>query len=135
MQLVQSTFPHLATRDERGNPEQQDANECWVELVQKLSMSNIKPGDISGGASSSGNLIEQYFRAFILFRLLFTMSTLSHTGGEMETVLRCKESDDETAQRGREEFYTFSCFVSQVCSLAYFRLNDLCRTSNISTLA
>ena len=97
MQLVHTVFPHFASRDNHGHPEQQDAGECWTELLRMFALANVQPAGAappSSSADAKENVINRYF------------------GGTLSCTVKCKESDDEPMQSSQEEFLTLPCFIS-----------------------
>ncbi|KAF7995458.1 hypothetical protein HCN44_006565 [Aphidius gifuensis] len=83
VQMMHLAFPRFAEKSEHGGFQQQDANECWTELVRIIE-----------GSYKPASLIEQYF------------------GGSFETELKCVECEDETPTKGKEDFLQLSCFIS-----------------------
>ncbi|XP_012255337.2 ubiquitin carboxyl-terminal hydrolase 14 [Athalia rosae] len=100
VQVLHLAFPRFAEKSEHGlGFQQQDANECWTELVRMLQQKLPAKADPlamedSGQASRPQSLIEQFF------------------GGSFDTELKCVESEDETPTKGKEEFLQLSCFIS-----------------------
>lgn len=100
LQNLHVAFPQFAERTEQGVFQQQDANECWVQLVrmfqQKLpGMSDGEPMEVEGAASSTKGFMDQYFR------------------GEFDSVLKCAEAPDEEPTKSIETFYQLSCYIQQ----------------------
>ena len=87
VQTLHNVFPQFAQTGEKGVYRQQDANECWVELMKML----MKLEPRSPGYSS---LIEQYF------------------GGTFECEMKCIEAEDEEVKKSKENFLQLSCFIS-----------------------
>lgn len=91
VQTLHNVFPQFAQTGEKGVYRQQDANECWVELMKML----MKLEPISGNKSASySSLIEQYF------------------GGTFDCEMKCIEAEDEEVKRSQENFLQLSCFIS-----------------------
>ncbi|XP_072942566.1 ubiquitin carboxyl-terminal hydrolase 14 [Epargyreus clarus] len=89
LQALHAAAPRLAERGAGGQLAQQDASECWTEIVRALRMRlPIAP------APDSKSLIEQYF------------------GGTLDVELVCSEAD-EPPTRTSETFLQLSCFISQ----------------------
>ncbi|CAG0880913.1 unnamed protein product [Darwinula stevensoni] len=92
VQVLHLAFPHFAEKAPQGGFRQQDANECWTELVrmlqQKLDMK-------SALAESRKSFIDCYF------------------GGTLECELKCTESEEEPVTQSKENFLQLSCFISQ----------------------
>lgn len=87
---------------------QQDANECWTELVrmlqQRLPANDTAEGkaDVAMDVAAAGpsdavykSLIDQYF------------------GGTFDVEWKCGESEEEPVTKNKEQFLQLSCFISQ----------------------
>lgn len=98
LQVLHTAFPHFAEKNEQGVFQQQDANECWTQLVrmlqQKLPAVKSSSMEISG-ASSQKSLIDQY------------------CGIDFENIMQCDEAPEEPKTTTTEKQYQFSCFISQ----------------------
>lgn len=97
-------FPQFAQTGENGAYRQQDANECWSELLKMLQqkLPAIKPAAMSDGgggplspATSYTSLIDQYF------------------GGQFDVEMKCAEATEEKSTFSKENFLQLSCFISQ----------------------
>nr|XP_054772940.1 ubiquitin carboxyl-terminal hydrolase 14-like [Lytechinus pictus] len=98
LQLLHLAFPHFAEKSEHGGFQQQDANECWIQLVRLLQqkLPGVKLEDSApAGAVAKNSFVDQYF------------------GCEFESMLKCVESEEETPVKSKETFYQLSCFISQ----------------------
>lgn len=99
LQMMHLAFPRFAEKSEHGAFQQQDANECWTELIRMLQQklpSKVNPNAVEDDPQTykPRSLIEQYF------------------GGTYNTELKCIESEDEPPTKGKEEFLQLSCFIS-----------------------
>ncbi|XP_078040794.1 ubiquitin specific protease 14 [Augochlora pura] len=99
VELMHLRFPRFAEKSDHGEFQQQDANECWTELIKMLQQQlpakeNPGPAEDEAQSSKPRSLIEQYF------------------GGTFDTELKCVESEDEPPTKGKEEFLQLSCFIS-----------------------
>uniref|UniRef100_A0A674MZP1 Ubiquitin carboxyl-terminal hydrolase n=1 Tax=Takifugu rubripes TaxID=31033 RepID=A0A674MZP1_TAKRU len=105
LQFVHMAFPQFAEKGDQGQYLQQDANECWLQMMRVLQQ-KLEPlesatpmeTDSEGSAASActkKNLIEQYF------------------GVEFETTMKCTESEDEEPIKGKESQLQLSCFINQ----------------------
>ncbi|XP_017792063.1 PREDICTED: ubiquitin carboxyl-terminal hydrolase 14 [Habropoda laboriosa] len=99
VQMMHLAFPRFAEKSEHGGFQQQDANECWTELIRMLQQKlpakeNSVTSEDDGKNYKPRSLIEQYF------------------GGTFDTELKCIESEDEPPTKGKEEFLQLSCFIS-----------------------
>lgn len=101
VQLVRTVFPQFNTTGERGEPQQQDANEFLTELLrvlqQKLPRLESTAGTVAASSASAGrsSLIDQYF------------------SGEFSTAMKCDEAPEEPVSKNHESFLQLSCFISQ----------------------
>ncbi|XP_034938958.1 ubiquitin carboxyl-terminal hydrolase 14 [Chelonus insularis] len=96
VQMMHLAFPRFAEKSEHGGFQQQDASECWTELIRMLQQ-KLPPDENPKATENSykpRSLIEQYF------------------GGIFDTELKCVESEDEPPTEGKEEFLQLSCFIS-----------------------
>ncbi|XP_028833133.1 ubiquitin carboxyl-terminal hydrolase 14 isoform X1 [Denticeps clupeoides] len=103
LQFLHMAFPQFAEKGDQGQYLQQDANECWVQVMrvlqQKLEpqdpVTTMEVDDKSAAASAKKNFIDQFF------------------GVEYETTMKCTESDDEEPTKGTESQLQLSCFINQ----------------------
>lgn len=101
LQVLHMAYPQFAEKAEQGGFQQQDANECWTELVrclqQKLPGLPSATGDQndSATASSAHGFMDQYF------------------GGEFDVKMKCEESEEEPETTNTEKFYQLSCFIEK----------------------
>ncbi|RWS27505.1 ubiquitin carboxyl-terminal hydrolase 14-like protein [Leptotrombidium deliense] len=96
-QALHMAFPRFAEKGEQGGYMQQDANECWTELVRVLQQ-KLKP--IQGDNSVSQvkqytSFIEQYF------------------GIAFDSVMKCTEDENEPETKSVENLLQLSCYISQ----------------------
>ncbi|XP_063972812.1 ubiquitin carboxyl-terminal hydrolase 14 isoform X2 [Diachasmimorpha longicaudata] len=96
VQMMHLAFPRFAEKSEHGGFQQQDANECWTELVRMLQQKLPAEANPNAGenAPKPSSIIEQYF------------------GGTFDTELKCVETEDEEPTKGKEDFLQLSCFIS-----------------------
>ncbi|KAH9523744.1 Ubiquitin carboxyl-terminal hydrolase 14 [Bulinus truncatus] len=102
LQVLHMVFPRFAEKGENGGYQQQDANECWSEIVRSLQQ-KLKPvgppssESLTAAASFSDGrgFIDQYF------------------GGEFETTMKCNEAPEEGEVHGVEKFLQLSCFIEK----------------------
>lgn len=105
LQVLHLAFPQFAERASSSSSDQpgfaqQDANECWTEVVRMLQQ-KLPPIDqpASETAPPPGlkytNFVDQYF------------------GGVFDVTLKCMESEEEPETRTKEHFLQLSCFISQ----------------------
>uniref|UniRef100_A0A7N8XC40 Ubiquitin carboxyl-terminal hydrolase n=1 Tax=Mastacembelus armatus TaxID=205130 RepID=A0A7N8XC40_9TELE len=105
LQFLHMAFPQFAEKGDQGQYLQQDANECWLQMVRVLQqkLEPLEPEapmetDTENGAASAStkkNFIDQYF------------------GVEFETCMKCTESEDEEPIKGKESQLQLSCFINQ----------------------
>ena len=86
LQVLHMTFPRFAEKGEGGGFCQQDANECWTELIRMLQQ-KLKTAD-------SKNFIDQYF------------------SGTFDVEMRCSECPEESPVYSSENFLQLSCFIT-----------------------
>lgn len=92
LQTLHMAFPQFAQTGDKGTYRQQDANECWCELLKMLQQKlPAKPGSNSANYSS---FIEQFF------------------GGTFDCQMKCVEAEDEEVTKSKENFLQLSCFIS-----------------------
>ncbi|KAF7706849.1 hypothetical protein HF521_020103 [Silurus meridionalis] len=105
LQFLHMAFPQFAEKGDQGQYLQQDANECWVQLMRVLQQ-KLEPeepetpmdtGDADGAAvaSSKKNFIDKFF------------------GVEFDTTMKCTEKEDEEPTKGTESQLQISCFINQ----------------------
>ncbi|KAI9282662.1 hypothetical protein BY458DRAFT_552270 [Sporodiniella umbellata] len=85
-QMLRQTFPQFSQTGQGGVPMQQDAEECWSELVTVLK--NKLP------QTDSKNFIERYMT------------------GQLESVTSCEEAPEEEKTVSNDEFNKLSCHIS-----------------------
>ncbi|KAK3089862.1 hypothetical protein FSP39_007168 [Pinctada imbricata] len=99
LQVLHMVYPQFAEKGEHGGYAQQDANECWTEVVrclqQKLPLPLSENEQSSQGATPSTKFIDQYM------------------GGEYEVSMKCEEAENETESKSTEKFYQLSCFIEK----------------------
>lgn len=101
LQVLHMAFPRFAEKaTEQGGFVQQDANECWTEVVRMLQQ-KLPPIDLPATETAPppvhkySNFVDQYF------------------GGVFDVTLKCMESEEEPETRTKEHFLQLSCFISQ----------------------
>uniref|UniRef100_UPI00358E510C ubiquitin carboxyl-terminal hydrolase 14 isoform X1 n=2 Tax=Myxine glutinosa TaxID=7769 RepID=UPI00358E510C len=101
LQLLHMAFPQFSEKNEQGQYMQQDANECWVQLMRMLQQklepvgNNESTGSDAEGAVAKKSFIDQYF------------------GIEFNTEMKCSETADEDVVKGHETHLQLSCFINQ----------------------
>lgn len=94
LHVVHILFPRFAIKNEQGVFMQQDASECWTELIRVLQQ--IVPSiNKTGFETKHKHFIDQYF------------------GGVFEIEYTCTESSDESPIKRDETFLHLSCFIAQ----------------------
>uniref|UniRef100_A0A8D9C0C9 Ubiquitin carboxyl-terminal hydrolase n=1 Tax=Cacopsylla melanoneura TaxID=428564 RepID=A0A8D9C0C9_9HEMI len=96
LQVLHNVFPRFADKADDGHYMQQDANECWTEIVRMLkALSAEKQADgQETDKNKFGSFVEQY---------LYTV---------MDVELKCAESDIEPATKSTESFQQLSCYIT-----------------------
>ncbi|KAK8744474.1 hypothetical protein OTU49_000825 [Cherax quadricarinatus] len=93
--LFRSTFPRFAEQGEQGMYMQQDASECWTELM-RLLMQEVPAKDSSKTHKSfSSSLIDQFFC------------------GEHVSEWKCGESEEEEVVHKTDKFQQLMCHINQ----------------------
>lgn len=105
LQFLHMAFPQFAEKGDQGQYLQQDANECWLQMMrvlqQKLEPQELETAmetDTESGAAAAAakkNFIDQYF------------------GVEFETTMKCTEAETEEPAKGKESQLQLSCFINQ----------------------
>ncbi|CAB1444362.1 unnamed protein product [Pleuronectes platessa] len=105
LQFLHMAFPQFAEKGDQGQYLQQDANECWLQMMRVLQqkLEPLEPEtsmetDTESGAVSATtkkNFIDQYF------------------GVEFETSMKCTEAEEEEPIKGKENQLQLSCFINQ----------------------
>jgi len=90
LQVLHNAFPAFAQRGEGGGYQQQDANECWLELLRMLQ---AKTPATDG--SKRSNAVEQFF------------------GIECTSETKCAEADTEEPTKNVEKFLQYSCYIDK----------------------
>lgn len=96
-------FPQFAQTGENGVYRQQDANECWAELLRMLQqkLPAVRPRitlpaeENAGGVTKFGSIIDQFF------------------GGSFDVEMKCTDDPSEPSTFTKENFLQLSCFISQ----------------------
>jgi len=101
LQVMHTAFPAFAERGEQGGYQQQDANECWMELMKMLQQ---KTKSIENPRAD--NAIEQFF------------------GIECSSELKCVESESEEPTKGVEKFLQYSCYIDKDVKYLYTGLKN-----------
>jgi ubiquitin carboxyl-terminal hydrolase 14 len=100
VQVLHMIFPRFAEKSDHGGFVQQDANECWTELMrmlqQKLKPLELEPANAGEQfvVAKASSFIDQYF------------------GGTFSTTLKNTECADEAETCTTEDFLQLSCFIS-----------------------
>uniref|UniRef100_A0A1L8DT55 Ubiquitin carboxyl-terminal hydrolase n=1 Tax=Nyssomyia neivai TaxID=330878 RepID=A0A1L8DT55_9DIPT len=90
LQTLHMAFPQFAHTDENNVYRQQDANECWIELLKMLQQ-KLPP---SNGNNRFRSFVEQYM------------------GGTFEIEMKCVEAPEEPSKMSDENFLQLTCFIS-----------------------
>lgn len=93
LNVLHMCCPQFAEKNDHGQFQQQDANECWVELVRCLQ--KRLPGVAPTQPKPGKGFVDQFF------------------GGDFQTTMKCLESPDEDAKVSTESFYQLSCFIEK----------------------
>lgn len=90
LQTLHSVFPQFSQSEGNGTYRQQDANECWSEIL-KMLQDKLPPRP---SKEKFNSFIEQFF------------------GGSFDVEMKCNECADEPVSRSKENFLQLSCFIS-----------------------
>jgi len=94
LQVLHSAFPRFAERGEQGGYQQQDANECWVEMLSMVKQKLMIKSD-SATASAARSVVDDYF------------------GLEFETETKCVEAEEEPVSKSKERFLQYNCYIDK----------------------
>ncbi|XP_040209978.1 ubiquitin carboxyl-terminal hydrolase 14 [Rana temporaria] len=105
LQFLHMAFPQFAEKGDQGQYLQQDANECWVQVMRVLQQ-KLEPieGDTdmetnseaaAAAAPKKKSFIDQFF------------------GIEFESTMKCTESEEEEVTKSKENQLQLSCFINQ----------------------
>lgn len=96
VRMLHMCYPQFAEKNDQGTFQQQDANECWTNLVhclqRKLPSKSVQ--QMAAAAASKG-FIDQYM------------------GGEFSITMKCIENEEESVTYSQESFYQISCFIDK----------------------
>ncbi|KAG0175557.1 Ubiquitin carboxyl-terminal hydrolase 14 [Apophysomyces sp. BC1034] len=87
-QMLRQVFPQFSQTGPGGIPMQQDAEECWSELLSVLK------AKLPQEEATGKNFIEQYM------------------GGSMQTEIKCIEAPEEEGATSTEQFSKLTCHIS-----------------------
>ncbi|XP_059090068.1 ubiquitin carboxyl-terminal hydrolase 14-like [Tigriopus californicus] len=90
LQVLHRAFPNFAEKSEHGGYQQQDANECWVEIMNMVKQK--LPSEDNAKFSSA---VDQYF------------------GLVFDTEIKCIESEDEPVTKSQERFLQYNCYIDK----------------------
>ena len=92
VQVLHMIFPRFAEKSEQGGFVQQDANECWTEILRILQQ---KLPALPCPQSPAVSVVDQFF------------------GGRFRVSMQNSECADEPQSLSTEDFLQLSCFISQ----------------------
>uniref|UniRef100_A0A2M4ADJ1 Ubiquitin carboxyl-terminal hydrolase n=1 Tax=Anopheles triannulatus TaxID=58253 RepID=A0A2M4ADJ1_9DIPT len=96
LQRLHVAFPNFAQTGENASYRQQDANECWSELLKMLqqTLPSQKVDDLDDKSVKHSSFIDQWF------------------GGTFDVEMKCTEAEGEPTSKSKENFLQLSCFIS-----------------------
>lgn len=94
LQTLHMAFPQFAQTGENGTYRQQDANECWSEMLKMLQQKLPSQEKENTSKTKYNSFIEQFF------------------GGAFDVEMKCTEAPDEPVTKSKENFLQLSCFIS-----------------------
>jgi len=95
LQVLHTAFPRFAEKSSHGGFQQQDADECWTEILRMLQQKLVANKNSDNTSTQFTSIIDQYF------------------GGRFSCELKCVESEEEPSTQSEENFLQLSCFISQ----------------------
>jgi len=90
LQVLHTAFPMFAERGEQGGYQQQDANECWIQMLKMLQQKTQALDN-----ASKQNAIEQFL------------------GIECRSELKCIESEAEPVKQDVEKFLQYNVYIDK----------------------
>jgi len=93
LQVLHDVFPRFAEKGEGGRFIQQDANECWTELVRMLQQ-KLYPAGNGDVEQDRKSVIDTYF------------------GGMWDVEMKCDESETEAVTKSTESFTELNCHIN-----------------------
>ncbi|KAJ1971230.1 deubiquitinating enzyme [Dimargaris xerosporica] len=117
LQKFRALFPKFSETDSRsGTYRQQDAEECWTEMLTVLR-DNLKTTDGpsgSDGQSATGDAAASASSATLSSTPGGISSTVNrYMAGMVETITQCAENPDEPLTTKHEPFYKLSCHIGK----------------------
>uniref|UniRef100_A0AAX7TM50 Ubiquitin carboxyl-terminal hydrolase n=1 Tax=Astatotilapia calliptera TaxID=8154 RepID=A0AAX7TM50_ASTCA len=103
LQFLHMAFPQFAEKGDQGQYLQQDANECWLQMMRVLQqkLEPLEPETtMEGGAAS-------YFG--VEFETRYPSTALFFHS----CCMKCTESEEEEPIKGKESQLQLSCFINQ----------------------
>lgn len=115
LQTLHMAFPQFAQSGEKGSYKQQDANECWSELLKMLQQ-KLKP--IKKGESTPIYKWVFCYHSYNKEKMWppkngFSSLIDQFFGGQFDVEMKCTESEEEKPTSSKENFLQLSCFISQ----------------------
>ncbi|KAK6348768.1 deubiquitinating enzyme [Orbilia blumenaviensis] len=87
-------FPQFDQKDRHGHYAQQDAEECYSQILTALRQNLADTSDESSESKTNRKFVDTYF------------------GGKMKTVTKCNEDSEEAEQEREETFLKLNCHIS-----------------------
>ncbi|XP_058060624.1 ubiquitin carboxyl-terminal hydrolase 14 [Anopheles bellator] len=94
LQRLHVAFPNFAQTGENGAYRQQDANECWSEVLKMLQQKLPAQKSTNEQSLKHSSFIDQWF------------------GGTFDVEMKCTEAENEPTSKSKENFLQLSCFIS-----------------------
>ncbi|XP_058995019.1 ubiquitin carboxyl-terminal hydrolase 14 isoform X1 [Mustela lutreola] len=106
LQFLHMAFPQFAEKGEQGQYLQQDANECWIQMMRVLQqkLEAIEDDSVKETESSSASAVTPSKKKSLIDQFF---------GVEFETTMKCTESEEEEVTKGKENQLQLSCFINQ----------------------
>ncbi|KAJ1301480.1 hypothetical protein OPQ81_008737 [Rhizoctonia solani] len=101
---LRAVFPQFAEQSNTGQYAQQDAEECWSQMIN--AMRTPVPGLTSGSGSTARSFVEQYMM------------------GEMRTVLKSLEDPEEPERVSVDEMLKINCNISSATNYMHSGIRE-----------
>ncbi|RHZ86564.1 hypothetical protein Glove_49g20 [Diversispora epigaea] len=115
LQMLRAAFPQFAQQNNHGFM-QQDAEECWTEIVSSMKMANIPlpNNDSSSSSSSEETFVDRYMT------------------GEFTSTLKCDEAPEEEPVVTKDVFTKLNCFISEKTDYMTRQIDDTLKEEKVN---
>ena len=111
LQVLHTAFPRFAERGEGGGYQQQDANECWMEVLRMLQ-NKTTPTE----TSIKANAVEQFMgiECSSETKCVEVNTVIFHQVGSNWKIRNILfQAEGEEATKSTEKFIQFSCYIDK----------------------